>query len=87
MLSGIYNIGSGKANTFKEIAELVQKKFLGSEIEYIEMPETMRSSYQSYTEANINKLMNTFPNMKFHMFKEAIQIYLDYLDEQKMRFS
>jgi ADP-L-glycero-D-manno-heptose 6-epimerase len=49
--SGIWNIGSGTATSFLEVAQTFNKP-----IEYIEMPEDLKSSYQYYTCANLTKL-------------------------------
>lgn len=58
-INGIYNVGTGVARTFQDVAYNVAKE-LGKEpeIEYIEMPESLVSQYQDYTCANIDKLRN-----------------------------
>ena len=55
--AGIFNIGSGKAHTWNELAAALFAA-LGRppRIEYIEMPETIRDKYQYFTEAKIEKL-------------------------------
>src|SRR5437879_2005985 len=55
--AGIFNIGSGKAHTWNELAGAIFSA-LGREprIEYIEMPEAIREKYQYFTEAKIEKL-------------------------------
>jgi ADP-L-glycero-D-manno-heptose 6-epimerase len=53
--SGIWNVGTGKAISFKEVAESVAKKH-NARIEYIPMPENIAKHYQKFTEANIGKL-------------------------------
>ncbi len=56
-VSGIYNLGSGQARSFKDLAEAVFKA-AGSEpqIEYIEMPRALRDRYQYFTEARMDRL-------------------------------
>ena len=56
--SGLYNIGSGQARSFADVARGV---FAAMEIdppviEYIAMPETIRGQYQYFTEANLHRL-------------------------------
>ena len=55
--SGLYNVGSGQARSFKDLANQVftclGKK---SQIEWIEMPVGLRDHYQYSTEANLNRL-------------------------------
>jgi len=53
--SGIWNIGTGKATSFKEVAENVAAKH-NARIEYIPMPENIAKHYQKFTEANVSKL-------------------------------
>ncbi len=55
--NGIFNIGSGEARTWNELARAVFAA-VGREprIEYIEMPEAIRDKYQYFTRADIGKL-------------------------------
>src|SRR6266542_2518296 len=57
---GLFNIGSGVAHTWNELASATFSA-LGKpqRIEYIEMPEEMRSKYQYYTKADITRLLDT----------------------------
>lgn len=52
--SGIWNIGSGIARSFLSVAEEI-----GGPIKFIPMPEDLKSNYQAFTKANLNKLNNT----------------------------
>ena len=52
--SGIWNIGSGIARSFLSVAEEI-----GGPIEFIPMPEDLKSGYQAFTKANLDKLNNT----------------------------
>jgi len=55
-LSGIYNIGSGKAETWNElIGSLFQSLDMEPKIEYIDMPDKIRDQYQYYTKADMTK--------------------------------
>lgn len=56
--SGIWNLGTGKTTSFQDIADLISEKY-NSSIEYIDMPEILKSSYQKYTCADLTKLENT----------------------------
>ena len=54
---GIYNIGTGKARTFKELATAIFNNMdLENNIEFIEMPEVLQKHYQYFTEANISRI-------------------------------
>ena len=56
--NGIFNIGSGEARTWNELARAVFAA-LGREprIEYVDMPESIREKYQYFTQADIRKLL------------------------------
>ncbi len=55
--NGIFNIGSGQAHTWDELACAVFAALnLPPCIEYIEMPEALRGQYQYFTQADIGKL-------------------------------
>ncbi len=56
--SGIWNVGTGRPQSFKHIAETIAE---GTEakIEYIPMPDHLRNQYQEYTCADLTKLHKT----------------------------
>ena len=58
--TGIYNIGSGIANTWLTVANAVFSA-LGKkpEIEFIDIPDNLKNQYQYYTKADVSKLKNT----------------------------
>lgn len=62
-VSGIFNIGTGRAGTWNEVAKSV---FLAldkpGKIDYIDMPADLIGKYQSYTCADINKLKAVLGN-------------------------
>ncbi|TAL62611.1 MAG: ADP-glyceromanno-heptose 6-epimerase [Bacteroidetes bacterium] len=74
--SSIYNIGSGKARTFLDLAKNVfsalDKK---PEIEFIDTPADIRDKYQYFTEATMEKLRNAGCDVKFHSLEENIRDY------------
>lgn len=83
--SGLYNLGCGKARTFKDLA-LSTFKAMNREVEisYIDTPEDIRGKYQYYTEANINKLIAAGYNDGFHSLEEGIKDYVqNYLIDHK----
>lgn len=49
--SGIYNVGTGKARSFQEVGDLICTNQT-----YIPMPEILKRSYQTYTQADTSKL-------------------------------
>lgn len=53
--SGVFNVGTGVATSFQEVAEAMAK-VCQAEIEYIDMPEAVKNQYQAFTRANLEKL-------------------------------
>ena len=79
-ISGIFNVGSGKKNTFNSVAKLVlnfhKKK---NRIKYINFPKNLIGKYQSYTKANIKKLKKSGYRKKFISLKSGVNKYLKFL--------
>lgn len=77
-ISGIFNIGTGHAQSFKSLAEAVIKNLNGSNssIKYIDMPNDLKNRYQYFTEANIKKIRNAEYTDKFMNLDQGIFDYL-----------
>ncbi|MBD67057.1 MAG: ADP-glyceromanno-heptose 6-epimerase [Halobacteriovoraceae bacterium] len=75
--NGIYNLGTGKARSFKDLAEATFKA-LDKEIniQYIDMPEALQGQYQYFTEANMKKLKTALPTFEFHELEEGVKDYV-----------
>lgn len=56
-ISGIYNCGTGKAQSFNDVAQAVIKHLGRGKIEYIPFPEVLKGKYQSFTQADASKLL------------------------------
>jgi ADP-L-glycero-D-manno-heptose 6-epimerase len=85
-ISGIFNCGTGRAQTFNEVAaavintvqgtqfpidELVQKNF----IEYIPFPPQLVGKYQSYTQADLSRLREAGYPGEFQAVEEGVASY------------
>jgi ADP-L-glycero-D-manno-heptose 6-epimerase len=56
-VNGLFNVGTGRAQSFKELAEATFHALgLNADIEYIDMPEHLKKKYQYYTKAEMFKL-------------------------------
>lgn len=54
---GIFNLGTGKAQSWNETADaLFKASGKPKNIEYVEMPENLKNQYQYFTEADLSKL-------------------------------
>ena len=75
--SGIYNLGSGQARTFRDlVAGTFQAMQIGPVVEYIDTPEDIRDKYQYFTEASMDKLRSIGYAQPFHSLEEGIEDYV-----------
>ena len=77
--SGLYNAGTGNAETFKALAEavLINTKGQPDDIKYIEMPNDLKGKYQYYTQATMNKINSIGFNDNFMNLKEGVTDYIE----------
>ncbi len=82
-VSGIFNVGTGRAQSFKELAEAVFKALdLKPNIRYIDMPENLREKYQYFTEADMEKLRSAGYKDGFLDVEHGVDDYVrNYLDK------
>jgi len=84
-VSGLFNIGTGKARNWNDLLKAVFSA-MGEKpnIEYIDMPESIRNQYQYFTEADITKLRNAGYDKKTTTLENAINDYVqNYLQKGK----
>jgi ADP-L-glycero-D-manno-heptose 6-epimerase len=76
-VSGLFNLGSGEANTWATLADAIFAA-LGRppNIEFIEMPEILRAKYQYYTKADISKLRASGYSRAITPLREAVADYV-----------
>ncbi|MBB4116329.1 ADP-L-glycero-D-manno-heptose 6-epimerase [Rhizobium sp. BK226] len=75
--SGLYNIGTGKARAFLDLASAVMRNMDRSpEIDFVDTPEDLRGKYQYFTEANVSKLRAAGYNADFMELEDAVADYV-----------
>jgi ADP-L-glycero-D-manno-heptose 6-epimerase len=76
-VSGLFNVGTGEARSFKDLAESTFKA-AGKEpkINYIDMPEQLREKYQYFTEANMSNLRQAGYDREFTSLEDGITDYV-----------
>ena len=79
-VSGIFNVGTGKSQTFNEVAHSVINWNKRGKINYVPFPEKLKGAYQSYTQANISKLREAGYKDEFLNVQEGVKKYLDRLE-------
>ncbi len=83
-VNGLFNVGTGKARSFKDLAEAV---FTAAgktpKINYIDMPQQLRGKYQYFTEANMQKLVDAGYDKPFTSLEDGIRDYVqNYLSQE-----
>lgn len=76
-VSGLFNIGTGKARSFKDLATATFAA-VGKPpaITYIDMPEELRSKYQYLTEAKMDRLRAAGYNDPFYSLEDGVKDYV-----------
>ena len=75
--SGIYNVGSGKARTFYDLAKATFDALeMAPNIQFTPMPEHLREKYQYFTEANMEKLRKIGYVKPFYTLEEGVRDYV-----------
>jgi ADP-L-glycero-D-manno-heptose 6-epimerase len=80
---GIFNVGTGRAETFNSMAKAVIAWHKKGEINYIPFPEHLKGAYQSYTLADISPLRAAGYDHEFLTVQQGVTRYLDWLNRAK----
>lgn len=81
--SGIFNCGTGKAEPFRTVAETVIATLGQGEIEYIDFPDHLKGSYQSFTEADMSRLRAAGYNGAFRGVEQGVRDYVEWLKARR----
>ena len=92
--SGVFNLGSGKAQPFNDVATAVVNKLRAADtlsteqaverglIKYVPFPEALRGKYQCHTEADLSALRSTGCHHQFKDVKTGVSEYMEWLQTQ-----
>lgn len=76
-VSGLFNLGTGKARSFYDLACAVFDAMgMEHKIHYIEMPQTLRGKYQYFTQAKMDKLHDAGYEEGFYSLEEGVRDYV-----------
>jgi len=81
-VSGIYNLGTGTARTFNDLAKATIGAVGRGRIEYVPFPERLRGSYQSFTQADVSELRKAGYTAPFQPIEHAVPRYVAWLRER-----
>jgi ADP-L-glycero-D-manno-heptose 6-epimerase len=86
-VSGIFNVGTGKARSFKDLM-LSAYAALGTapNIQYVDMPEQIRDSYQYFTQGKVDRLRRAGYNGGFTALEDAVGTYVKGFLDRTDRF-
>jgi ADP-L-glycero-D-manno-heptose 6-epimerase len=70
---GIFNVGTGKSRTFRDIGNTLTREYGNGTIEYIPFPAGLRDRYQSFTQAQLNRLRAIGYHETFTGLEEGIK--------------
>jgi ADP-L-glycero-D-manno-heptose 6-epimerase len=78
-ITGVFNAGTGRSQSFNDVANAVIAWHGKGRIKYIPFPENLKGRYQSFTEANVEKLRAAGYAKAFLTVEQGVQKYLDWL--------
>lgn len=79
-VSGIFNCGTGRAESFQAVADAALAYHQKGAIEYIPFPEKLKGRYQAYTKADLTKLRATGYDKPFKTVAEGVADYMAWLN-------
>ncbi len=97
-ISGIFNLGTGRAQTFNDLASSVVNSLRSLEalsplpldelcaqglIEYIPFPDALRGKYQCHTEADLSNLRQTGCDQHFADVQTGVNQYIQWLAQSR----
>ena len=81
-VSGIFNLGTGRSQTFNDVANAIIKYHGKGKIEYIPFPENLKGRYQSFTEADISALRAAGCEQQFMTVEQGVGKYMEWLNSR-----
>ncbi len=75
--SGIFNTGTGKAQSFNDVANAVIEFRGKGRIRYIPFPDSLKGAYQSYTQADLTQLRASGCDVEFRSVEAGVKHYFN----------
>ncbi|XBS69935.1 ADP-glyceromanno-heptose 6-epimerase [Acerihabitans sp. KWT182] len=82
-ISGIFNCGTGRAESFQAVADAVLDFHKKGQIEYIDFPDKLKGRYQAYTQADLTQLRAAGYDKPFKTVAEGVSAYLSWLNRSR----
>jgi ADP-L-glycero-D-manno-heptose 6-epimerase len=75
--TGIFNAGTGRAQSFNDVANAVIAWHGKGRIRYVPFPEHLEGAYQSFTQADLTQLRQAGCDVQFRSVEDGVKHYLD----------
>ena len=87
-VNGIFNVGTGKARSFNDLATALLNSLNKKPIiEYFDMPDELKNKYQYFTEASISKLIKAGYNKEILSLENSVSDYVqNYLQKDSSHY-
>lgn len=76
-VSGVFNVGTGKAQSFNDVAKAAIDWHGKGRIRYVPFPDKLKGAYQSFTEADLTMLRESGCDVEFRAVEAGVRTYLD----------
>ena len=76
-VKGIFNAGTGRAQSFNDVANAVIKWHGKGKIRYVAFPDHLKGAYQSFTQADLGELRRSGCDVEFRAVEDGVKDYLD----------
>jgi ADP-L-glycero-D-manno-heptose 6-epimerase len=85
--SGLFNVGTGHARSFKDLIVAAYAALAAKpNIQYVDMPEAIRDSYQYFTQSDVDRLRSAGYNGGFTALEDAVETYVKGFLDRPDRF-
>ena len=86
-VSGLFNVGTGRARSFRDLMTAAWSALgVAPRIEYVDMPEAIRDSYQYFTQSDVERLQRAGYNGGFTPLEDAVNAYVKGFLDRSDRF-
>ncbi|APG28179.1 ADP-glyceromanno-heptose 6-epimerase [Syntrophotalea acetylenivorans] len=80
-VSGIFNVGTGRSQSFNDVAKGVLKAHDRGELIYVPFPDKLKGRYQSFTEADLTRLRAAGYDGEFLTVEQGVERYMEWLKD------
>lgn len=81
--SGIFNVGTGVSRSFNDVATSIVNWHQKGKLEYVDFPEGLENNYQSFTQANLDRLRGAGCEHVFKTLEDGMKSYLACLNKDR----